>query len=75
VNEQPASLLTRPHLFAAFFFVIFTFLLYRTAILAIALAPLNRRVVLAVKEKKALAAGIMTVGTLLIVRASLPAPW
>jgi len=81
VNEQPASLLTRPHLFAAFFFVIFIFLLYQmaaiiapfssallwAAILAMALAPLYRRVVQAVKGKKGLAAGIMTVGTLLIV--------
>jgi predicted PurR-regulated permease PerM len=81
VNEQPASVLTRAHLFTAFFFVIFIFLLYQmaaimapfssallwAAILAMALAPLYRRVVQAVKGKKGLAAGIMTVGTLLMV--------
>jgi predicted PurR-regulated permease PerM len=81
VNERPASLFTRPHLFAAFFFIIFIFLLYQmaaivapfssallwAAVLAMALAPLYRRVVAAVKGKKGLAAGIMTVGTLLIV--------
>lgn len=81
MNDQPASLLTRRHLFAAFFFVIFIFLLYQmasimapfssallwAAILATALAPLYRRVLQAVKGRKGLAAGIMTVGTLLIV--------
>lgn len=81
MNEQPVSLLTRPHLFAAFFFVIFIFLLYQmaaimapfssallwAAILAIALAPLYRAVVQAVKGRKGLAAGIMTAGALLIV--------
>ena len=81
MNEQSSSFLTRPHLFAAFFFVIFIVLLYQmaaiiapfssallwAAILAMALAPLYRRVVQAVKGKKGLAAGIMTIGTLLIV--------
>ncbi len=81
MNQQPASLFTRPHLFAAFFFVIFIVLLYQmaaiiapfssallwAAILAMALAPLYRRVVKTVKGRKGLAAGIMTVGTLLIV--------
>lgn len=81
MNEQPTSLLTRPHLFAAFFLIIFIFLLYQmaaivapfsssllwAAILAIALAPLYRRLVPAVKGKKGLAAGIMTVCTLLVV--------
>jgi predicted PurR-regulated permease PerM len=81
VSEKLTSFLTRPHLFAAFFFIIFIALLYQmatiialfssallwAAVLAMALTPLYRRVVAAVKGKKGLAAGIMTIGTLLIV--------
>lgn len=81
MSDPSTRLLTRPQLFAVFFFIIFIVLLYQmaaivapfssallwAAILAMALAPLYRRIVSAVKGKKGLAAGVMTVGTLLIV--------
>lgn len=81
MNEQPALLLTRPHIFAVIFFAIFIFLIYQmagllspfssallwAAILSLALYPLYKRVVRAVKGRAGIAAGIMTAGTLLIV--------
>jgi len=80
-NPSSPPVLTRYHIFAAFFFAIFIFLLYQTAhllapfssallwaaIIALALAPLYRRVVRAVRGRSGLAAGIMTFATLLIV--------
>jgi predicted PurR-regulated permease PerM len=73
--------LTRQHIFAGIFFAIFVFLLYQmghllapfstallwAAIIALALAPLYRRVVRLVKDRNGLAAGIMTFGALLVV--------
>ena len=81
MNGQPSSFLTRSHLFAAIFFAIFIFLLYQmagllapfstsllwAAIIALALAPLYQRVVLLVKGRTGLAAGMMTFGALLVV--------
>ncbi len=79
--SAPQPLLTRAHIFAAVFFGIFIFLLYQmfrllapfstallwAAVLALALAPLYRRALAAVKGRAGLAAGIMTAGTLLVV--------
>ena len=73
--------LTRQHIFAAIFFSIFLFLLYQmvrllapfstallwAAVIALALAPLHQRVVRAVRGRTGLAAGIMTVGALVII--------
>lgn len=80
-DTSSTPVLTRSHIFAAFFFSIFIFLLYQmahllapfssallwAAIIALALAPLYQRVVRAVRGRSGLAAGIMTFGTLLIV--------
>ncbi len=81
MNSQFSPFLTRPHLFAAIFFAIFIFLLYQmagllapfssallwAAVITLALAPLYRRVVLLVKGRTSLAAGMMTVGVLFVV--------
>ena len=80
MTGQPPSVLTRAHLFAAIFFAGFVFLLYRmagllapftsallwAAVVALALAPLFRRVVRLVNGRAGLAAGIMTFGALLV---------
>ncbi len=77
----PQPFLTRSHLFAAIFFAVFIFLLYQmagllatfssallwAAVLALALFPLYKRVVRAVKGRAGIAAGIMTFGALLMV--------
>ncbi len=77
----PQPFLTRSHLFAAIFFAIFIFLLYQmagllapfssallwAAIIALALSPLYKHVVRAVKGRAGIAAGIMTFGALLVV--------
>ena len=73
--------LTRQHIFAAIFFAIFLFLLSQmvrllapfttsmlwAAVIALALAPLYRRVVRAVRGKTGLAAGILTLGALVVI--------
>jgi predicted PurR-regulated permease PerM len=81
MTSRPSLLFDRPHLFAAIFFAIFIFLLYQmaallapfsssllwAAIIALALAPLYRRLVVLVKGRTGLAAGMMTFSTLLVV--------
>lgn len=81
MTNQPASFLTRSHIFAAVFFAIFIFLLYQmarllapfssallwAAILALALSPVHTRLLRTVNGREGLAAGIMTFSTLLMV--------
>jgi predicted PurR-regulated permease PerM len=78
---QAQTFLTRSHIFTAVFFTFFLFLIYQmlqvlapfssaliwAAVVTIALAPVNRRVLSVVKGRKSLAAGIMTAGTLVVV--------
>ncbi len=82
MNTPPtAPFITRAHLFAIAFFAVFIFLAYQmarllspflspliwAAILTLALYPLYKRVVVIVRNRNALAAGIMTFITLLAV--------
>jgi predicted PurR-regulated permease PerM len=81
VTNQPASFLTRSHIFAAVFFTIFIFLLYQmarllapfsaallwAAILGLALSPVHKRLLRMIKGRKGLAAGVITFSTLLVV--------
>jgi len=78
-DPSAPPVLTRRHIVTAIFFSIFLFLLYqmvrllapfstalpRAAVIALGLAPLYQRVVLAVRGRTGLAAGIMTAGSLL----------
>jgi predicted PurR-regulated permease PerM len=81
VNSRPQPLLTRSPLFAAVFFGLFLFFLFQmgrilmvfvspllwAAILTLALYPLQKRIAARLKHRQGLAAGIMTLITLLLV--------
>ncbi|HEX9020594.1 MAG TPA: AI-2E family transporter [Nitrospirota bacterium] len=81
MSAPSSSFLTRSPLFAVFFFGIFLFLLYQmgriidpflspllwTAILTLALHPVYRRLLSRLKGRRGLAAGLMTILTLLLI--------
>jgi len=81
VSSQPQPLLTRSPLFAAVFFGFFLFFLYQmgrillvfvspllwAAILTLVLYPLQKKIAARLKHRRGLAAGIMTLITLLLV--------
>lgn len=81
MNNTPPPFITRSHIFAAVFFAVFIFLLYQTArllapfsgallwsaVLALALHPLYRKVLMLLRGRASAAAMVMTVVTLLAV--------
>jgi predicted PurR-regulated permease PerM len=80
-DQQPAPVLTRAHIFAAVFFALFIFLLYQAArlftpfvssllwagIITIALYPVYRRLLALVRGRAAIASGIMTLVTAVLI--------
>jgi predicted PurR-regulated permease PerM len=80
-TKHPPPVITRSHIFTVTFFAIFIFLLYQmlrllapfsaallwAAILALALDPLYRKLVTLFRGRTGLAAGVMTLVTLLLV--------